>query len=58
MTTYNLVGGDQYFQNSCCLDIQNTEATGSSVTAVTVMMDTTLMHQTDYEPTAMKQNSL
>jgi hypothetical protein len=54
MTTYSLVGGDQHFENTCCLDIQNTEPTGSSETAVTVMMGTTVMRQTDYEITTMK----
>lgn len=43
MTTYGLVGGDQRF------DIQNTEATGSSETAVTVMMGTTLMQRDEVE---------
>lgn len=43
MTTYSLVGGDQRF------DIQNREATGSSETAVTVMMGTTLMQCDEVE---------
>jgi hypothetical protein len=50
MATYYLVGGNQHFEGTCCLDLQHTEATGSSETAVAVTIGTTLMPQAGYAP--------